>query len=201
MYIKGELKINNLNALQQNYLHTSEKVKRRLTIATYISAVLVFMILSIIQPSLHPIHVAIHLITAILLAMLVPYIVRQRTMNLFRKSELNKRLGPFSLHLTEKGIEVNKKFLHKQVSWKEIRIMASDEKHLFLYQSNQSAIIIPKAFVGSMNQLVEYISKYASELEIKSKIKTKFTRKQKGVLITLLVIVLALLVGMDYYYF
>ncbi|ASK64025.1 hypothetical protein CFK37_18625 [Virgibacillus phasianinus] len=200
MHIKGELTYDNLVSLQKDFLNTSDKAKKRINILTITSAGIVFVLLFLIQPSFHPVQIAINLVLTFLFALLVPVIIRHNAVRGLKRDVHSKKLGPFSLHLTEEGIDVQREYSSKHVAWKEIQRVTADDANFFLYHVNQSAIIIPRNAVKSDTELIELLSTYVGESKIETKTGASYNRKPKRAVFSVLIIALVLLVGVHYYY-
>ncbi|WP_440895508.1 YcxB family protein [Amphibacillus sp. Q70] len=201
MDIKGELKFENLIALQMNYLKTSDKIRKRINMLKIIFAGTFFCSMFIIRPYLQLINIGINIVLTLIFAILVSFLFRKVVIQRLKKNDYNiQLLGAFYLHLTQEGIDIQRESSSKHVSWIEINKVTSDEQNFFLYFGNQSAIIIPKHSLDSDTQLIEFLSTHVGKSKIVNKPRVGLNRKQRSVVYSLLIIVLVLLVGAHYYY-
>uniref|UniRef100_UPI00201D8618 hypothetical protein n=1 Tax=Oceanobacillus saliphilus TaxID=2925834 RepID=UPI00201D8618 len=94
MNLKGELKFENLVALQRDSLKTLDKSRKRITILKILAILLFIFTIFFINPSPQPIHIAINIVSTVIFALLLPIIINKAAVKLVRKSENSKRIGP-----------------------------------------------------------------------------------------------------------
>uniref|UniRef100_UPI00201DCF41 YcxB family protein n=1 Tax=Oceanobacillus saliphilus TaxID=2925834 RepID=UPI00201DCF41 len=138
-------------------------------------------------------------VSTVIFALLLPIIINKAAVKLVRKSENSKRIGPISLHLSDEGIEIQRETDPKQISWKEINQVTSDNENYFLYYGDRSAVVIPKNAVPSQTQLIEFLSIYVGKEKIVRRNRVGLSEKQRRVVLSLLVIGFVLLSGVNYY--
>lgn len=199
MKLKGELKFENLVALQRDSQRTLDKPRKRLAIFKIVMIVLFVTIIFFINPSLQPIHIAINIVSTIIIALLLPMIINKAAVRIVRKSDNLKRIGPFSLYLSEEGIDIKREKDSKHVLWKEINHVTSDHENYFLYYGSQFAIVIPKNAITSDDRWIEYLSTYVGNAKIEKKKRVGLNKKQRSTIISLFVVILMFFYGVNYY--
>jgi hypothetical protein len=199
MKLEGELKFENLVAMQRDFQQTLEKPRKRLALFKVVMILLATLLLFIIRPSFQPIDIAINIILVLIFALFMPVIMNQAAKRIVRKSGNMERLVPFTIDLTDEGIRVERESDRKQVSWKEIHQVTSDQDHIFLYYGERSAIIIPKNAVPSLDDLNKLLSTYAGNAMNRKKKKSGLTRKQRRIILASLGVGVVLLFGVNYY--
>lgn len=200
MNLKGELKFENLVALQRDSMKTIGKSRKRITTIKVVAVLLLIFTMFFINPPSQPFAIGFNTVATIIFILIIPIILNKAAERIVRKSGNTKLLGPFSLHLSEEGVEIQRENDRKQVSWKEINQVTWDNENFFLYYGNQSAFVIPKSSVPSRARLMEFLSAYVGEDKIKNRRKAGLNEKQRRVVLSSLVVVLVLLFGMNYYF-
>ncbi|WP_249872862.1 hypothetical protein, partial [Oceanobacillus saliphilus] len=94
MNLNGELKFENLVALQRDSLITLDKSRKRIAIFKVVMIIFCILIMFLINPSSQPIHIAINIVSTVIFALLLPIIINKAAVKLVRKSENSKRIGP-----------------------------------------------------------------------------------------------------------
>src|SRR5690625_175313 len=201
MKLKGELTFENLVALQRDSQKTLDKPRKRLAILKIAAIGLFIITIFIINPSLQPIPMTINIVATIIFALLLPMIINKAAVRIVSKSDNRKRIGPFSLHLSEEGIDLRRENDRKHILWKEIAHVTSDHENFFLYYNNQFALVIPKNVITSGTQWIQYLTTYVDKEAIKKKKKAGLTKKQRSAVLSLLVVILICLYGVNYYFF
>jgi len=201
MKLKGELTFENLVALQRDSQKTLDKPRKRLAILKIAAIGLFIITIFIINPSLQPIPMTINIVATIIFALLLPMIINKAAVRIVSKSDNRKRIGPFSLHLSEEGIDLRRENDRKHILWKEIAHVTSDHENFFLYYNNQFALVIPKNVITSDTQWMHYLTTYVDKVAIKKKKKAGLTKKQRSAVLSLLVVILICLYGVNYYFF
>src|SRR5699024_2310287 len=193
MYIKGELTTEHAQALMKNALAASGKLKKTIDNLTAAVAVIFPAVTFLVKPSFHPIQLGIYIISAILLALLLPAIIQKMFFRKIKNESDTDEMVSFTLHVTGKGIHVKKDTGNMLVEWEDIERVSADERNFFLYFSNGPIVIIPKDANVSEMQIKDMLSSYVGESKIESVPKTETKRLGKRAMISSLVSVLVLL--------
>jgi hypothetical protein len=80
-------------------------------------------------------------------------IVRDRVLSVLKGKDISTYSGPTVLELTEKGLKKKNPFRYEHVSWKGILRVEETDGYIFLFDSDLSALIIPKRAFESRKDL------------------------------------------------
>lgn len=199
MLIKGELRIEDLVALQKDSLKNSKIIRKQVNIKLVISTIILFVFLSMIQPSIHPAFTSLKIILVLIYVLLFPFFLEKGIIFRFKKGNHKKKLGPFSISINEIGIYIERKDSTRHIVWGEIQQVISESKYFFFYCDDNSGVIIPKSVVSSEGDFVRLLSSYLDKTKLEDKIESK--KEQIKRIVLLLSVILIMLIVFLFYYF
>lgn len=197
MLIKGELKLEDLIALQKNHFRTSEKVIRRNRNAIIIAVIVMFILLFLLYPSLSPLMNAYKVIVITLVAILAPMLQEKVVVWKLKRTNYQKQLVSIEVDMHEKGIQLQREDTTKQFAWQDILRVTRDEYHYFIYVADQSAIILPDHAVHSKKEFVTFLSSHLDARKVKLE---PAVRPRRKITVIFLLIALVVVLGLHYFY-
>lgn len=156
MEINGQLQMENIKALPEDIMNHSPRHKKNINVMTYGSALILLGLLLWLQTPLQGIKIILSLFIIVIYIIVVPRFLRRKMLKIMKKnltqSNVQKFLKPYTVYLTEEGIEIVREETVKNIRWHEIDAVTNDEHHYFLYVSDESNIIIPKKDIPSQSE-------------------------------------------------
>lgn len=197
MQFNVKLKLEDLIALQKNYLRTATKGGIRSKNVILICILVLFVLSFFFFPTVNPVINAYKIVLITLFGVLMPALLEKKQIRKLKKSNYSRQLQPLLLIMNEAGIQIQREGRSAQdIPWEDIVLVTTDAERYFLYQSNYKAIIIPKSILTEETNPIKIIEKYAEKAKVTIK---PAIRPKRNPIIVSLSIGLILILGLHFF--
>ncbi len=150
MELQFEIDIADCMALQNNHLKNSKHFKRTKLLVLWFVPILFcfFILIDVLQKDFNPIHLVLYGSVTLIWILFVEKRFGKRILKKAKKEmekEANSKfLGPIDLSINADGLILCTQNSKNEYNWNTIKKLEETSEYYFLYNSSESAIILPK---------------------------------------------------------